>query len=126
MNENYLSFDEQFKGILNNEEIHRIKDPELRKIRWEYFLIRHEAFINESDIADDELEEVVNRIDQQENKALRDYIISQILIITNKYNKTKLENRSLEDLKHILYDLISQNILKELEEELEDEDDMEL
>jgi len=34
MNNNYLSEEEQFKEILNNEEINRIKDHELRSIRF--------------------------------------------------------------------------------------------
>lgn len=35
-NSDYLSEKEQFKEILNNEEISRIKDPKLRNIRYKY------------------------------------------------------------------------------------------
>lgn len=48
----YLPEDRQYEKILNLEEINRIKDSELRNIRLKYWQLRHEAFINESEISD--------------------------------------------------------------------------
>ncbi len=42
---NYLSYEEQFKDILNNEEIDRIENKEIREIRSKYWKLRHEAFL---------------------------------------------------------------------------------
>lgn len=51
-NNKYLSEEEQFKEILNNEEISRIKDPELRNIRAKYWNLLHQVFLDEHKIPD--------------------------------------------------------------------------
>jgi hypothetical protein len=67
---NYLTYEEQFKDILNNEEIGRIKNPNLREIRWKYWELRHKAFINEEKIPDQELGKVTDEINKAEQKEL--------------------------------------------------------
>jgi len=62
LNKVYLTKEEQFKDVLNNEEIQQIEDKELRDIRWKYWNMFHKAFLDESGIPDDELERVVESI----------------------------------------------------------------
>ena len=50
---NYLSYEEQFKDILNQEEIQRIEDQELRSIRAKYWTERHKVFLDERGVPDD-------------------------------------------------------------------------
>lgn len=69
----YLSTDEQFKEVLNNEEIDRIRDPELRIIRRKYWDKRSQAFLNETDIPDQMLESVFQELDKAEKEELASY-----------------------------------------------------
>lgn len=73
MNKVYLTKEEQFKDVLNNEEIQQIEDKELRDIRWKYWNMFHKAFLDESDIPDDELERVVESIKVQEQDEILKY-----------------------------------------------------
>lgn len=73
MDNSNLSFEKQFEKRLNNAEIERIKDNELRKIRWDFWLKRHEAFLDEAHIPDSKVFEVWEEIDEQERVALNDY-----------------------------------------------------
>lgn len=73
MNINYLSEEEQYKDILNNEEISRIKDLELRNIRSKYWHLKHQAFIDEVNISDNMLESKYNKIMMEENKEIEEY-----------------------------------------------------
>jgi hypothetical protein len=68
-----LNEEEQFKEILNNEEIERIRDPELREIRRKYWQLRHKAFLDESRIPDYKLGEEPDKIDEDEQKEIREY-----------------------------------------------------
>lgn len=72
-NNDYLSEKEQFKEILNNEEISRIKDPELRNIRYKYWKLRHQAFLDEQRIPDSKLGIEWDKIKVAEKKELDDY-----------------------------------------------------
>lgn len=78
---NYLSYDEQFKKILNNEEISRIKDDKLREIRAKYWRLRHEAFLDEHNISDAEIGNVFDHLCEVEQKEIESYIKSQEDII---------------------------------------------
>jgi len=69
----YLSEDEQYKEILNQDEISRIKDDELREIRSKYWNLRHEAFLDEHNIPDQELEKVWNALKAKELKEIEGY-----------------------------------------------------
>lgn len=69
----YLSTEEQFKEILNNEEISRISDPELQKIRSKYWVKRHQAFLNERDIPDHKLADVFQDLYDKEKKEIAAY-----------------------------------------------------
>lgn len=73
MNNNYLSEEEQYKDILNNEEIYRIKDLELRNIRTKYWHLKHQAFIDEVNISDSMLESKYNNIMTEEKKEIEEY-----------------------------------------------------
>lgn len=69
----YLSEDEQYKEILNNAEIERIKDDELREIRWKYWLLRHRAFVNEHEVPDSQLGIVYDEIAKKEKEEIEKY-----------------------------------------------------
>lgn len=71
----YLSEEEQYKEILNQEEISRIKDNELRSIRSKYWSLRHKAFIDERGISDAELEKVFDELNKQEKIEIEQYKI---------------------------------------------------
>lgn len=69
----YLSEEEQYKEILSFDEISRIKDDELREIRSKYWNLRHEAFLDEHNIPDQELEKVWNALKAKELKEIEVY-----------------------------------------------------
>ncbi len=58
----YLTDEEQYKEILNNEEIERIKDPVLREIRHKYWVMFRDVLLDEGRISDDDLESETDRI----------------------------------------------------------------
>ncbi|WP_099190885.1 hypothetical protein [Tepidibacter mesophilus] len=72
-NNDYLSEEEQFKEILNNEEISRIKDPELRSIRLKYWNLLHQTFLDERKIPDGMLGKEFDNIKATEIKELEEY-----------------------------------------------------
>lgn len=55
------------------DEISRIKDDELREIRSKYWNLRHEAFLDEHNIPDQELEKVWNALKAKELKEIEGY-----------------------------------------------------
>ena len=55
MEKKYLNVEEQFKETLNNEEIERIEDYELRDIRYRHWDYRTKIFLDEHNISDQEL-----------------------------------------------------------------------
>ncbi|MDU2066738.1 MAG: hypothetical protein E6713_18140 [Sporomusaceae bacterium] len=69
----YLSEEEQFKEILNNEEISRIKDPELRNIRAKYWSLLHQTYLDEHRIPDQMLGKEFDKIKAEEIKELNEY-----------------------------------------------------
>ena len=69
----YLSTEEQFKEVLNNEEIDRIRDPELRKIRRKYWDKQLQVFLDEAGIPDQMLESVVQELINAEKEELAAY-----------------------------------------------------
>lgn len=73
MNNNYLSEEEQYKDTLNNEEISRIKDLELRNIRTKHWHLKHQAFLDEVNISDSMLESKYNNIMAEEKKEIEEY-----------------------------------------------------
>lgn len=73
----YLSEEEQYKEILNQEEISRIKDNELRSIRSKYWNLRNEVFLDEHGVSDIELEKVLNELDKREKLEIEQYKISK-------------------------------------------------
>lgn len=73
---NYLSETEQYKEILNNEEIQRIKDHKLREIRTKYWNLRHKATLDEHEIPDSELRNVYGKLDKEEQQEIEKYKLS--------------------------------------------------
>lgn len=70
---NYLSYEEQFKDILNQEEIQRIEDQELRSIRAKYWTERHKVFLDERGVPDDRFGGELDKIMAKEKAEIRDY-----------------------------------------------------
>lgn len=79
MKDNYLTDEEQYKEILNNEEIGRIRDWELRLIRMKYWEKRHAAFLDERHIPDWELGKVFDRLIAEEQKEIAEYRARKVL-----------------------------------------------
>lgn len=73
MEKKYLSVEEQFKETLNSEEINRIKDPELREIRFKHWQYRTKIFLDESNISDAELCRLIDIDYVREKKELEVY-----------------------------------------------------
>ena len=73
MNKPSLSVEEQYKEILNNEEIERIQDYELRQIRQKYWNLRHKAFLDEAHISDQELDRVWEDLKAREQDEIAKY-----------------------------------------------------
>lgn len=71
----HLPLNECFKEILNNTEISRIEDSELREIRWHYWKKKHEVFLDEIGVEDSELESVFDKIMEEERIELENYKI---------------------------------------------------
>ncbi|MFT4107701.1 MAG: hypothetical protein QM657_18260 [Lacrimispora sp.] len=69
----YLSIEEQFKETLNNEEISRIEDFELREIRHAHWAYRSKIFLDEQNISDQELCRLTDIDYAQEKRELEAY-----------------------------------------------------
>lgn len=74
----YLTEEEQYKEILNNEEINRIKDMELRELRMRYWKKRRDAFLDEHNIPDKELESMFDRLREEEQEEIKKYKIKYL------------------------------------------------
>lgn len=73
MNKPYLSAEEQYKEILNNEEIERIQDTELQEIRRKYWNLLHKAALDEAHISDQELGRVLDDLKAKEQAEILRY-----------------------------------------------------
>lgn len=73
MEKRYLTMEEQFKETLNNEEIERIEDPELREIRSNHWSYRMKIFRDESNISDQEMCRLTDIDYRDEKKELEEY-----------------------------------------------------
>lgn len=73
MEKQYLSLEEQFKKILNNTEITRIEDYELREIRQNHWDYRHKIFLDEHRISDQEFCRLTDVDYEGEYKELEEY-----------------------------------------------------
>lgn len=73
MEKKYLTIEEQFKETLNNEEIDRIEDPELRDIRNSHWVYRMKIFRDEHNISDKELCRLTDIDYENEKKELEAY-----------------------------------------------------
>lgn len=73
MKTEYLSEEEQYKKILNQNEIARIKDYELQSIRSKYWHLRHKVFLDEHGVHDWKLDSVMDEIDAEEQAEIEAY-----------------------------------------------------
>ena len=73
----YLSEEEQYKEILSNEELSMIKDYELREIRTRYWNKIHQAFLDEHNISDEDLEDVYDKLRDDERKEIEEYKLKE-------------------------------------------------
>ena len=73
MGKKYLSLEEQFKKVLNNTEITKIEDYELRKIRQNHWNYRHKIFLDEHRISDQEFCRLTDIDYETERKELQEY-----------------------------------------------------
>lgn len=73
MEKQYLTVEEQFKKILNNEEISRIEDYELREIRQRHWNYRHKIFLDEHKISDQEFCRLTDIDYEEEEKEIEEY-----------------------------------------------------
>lgn len=71
--EDYLSVEEQFKKTLNNVEISKIRDPELREIRMRHWKYRTKIFRDETRISDQEFNRLTDNDYEEEQKELEAY-----------------------------------------------------
>lgn len=67
----YLSDEDQFKEILNQEEINRIHNLQLREVRMKYWKLRRDAFVDERNISDGDLKKVWDELVRQEQEELQ-------------------------------------------------------
>lgn len=79
---NYLSEDEKYKENIDNEEISRIKDFELREIRQKYWSLSHKAFLDEINIPDYKLGDILDKIKKQELEELEKYKLKKLIKTT--------------------------------------------
>lgn len=73
MSTEYLPKDEQYARNLSVEQISRIKDIELRDIRQKYWVLWHNAFIDERRIPDAQLGDEMDRIKNMEMEEIKRY-----------------------------------------------------
>lgn len=69
----YLSEEERYKEILNQNEIDRIENSKLRSIRSKYWHLRHKVFLDEHGIPDSELGTVWDELCKKEQAEINEY-----------------------------------------------------
>ena len=69
----WLNDEDQYKENLNLEQIHRIKDSELREIREKHWNYQHKIFMDETNISDQEFVTLFNRDRELERKEIEEY-----------------------------------------------------
>jgi len=62
---------------MNNKEIEQIEDVGLREIRWKYWKLKHNAFLNEYGIPDNEIGNVLDFLTKKENEEISIYLKAQ-------------------------------------------------
>ena len=73
VNKPCLTKEEQFKDVLNNEEIQRIEDAELKEIRLRYWNLFHNAFLDETHISDKEFCQILDDLRAKEQAEILQY-----------------------------------------------------
>jgi hypothetical protein len=68
-----LSYEEQFKDTLNQKDISRIENDEVRQIRFKYWNLKHKAFLDEMNISDADLGKVLDDLCLAEQRELEPY-----------------------------------------------------
>jgi hypothetical protein len=73
MSKKFLSYEEQFKEVLNNEEIDRIENTKLREIRMKYWQLQRDAFLDEINISDHELNKISKELKLKEMEEIEPF-----------------------------------------------------
>lgn len=71
--EEWLSEEEQYAEILNDKDISKIKDPELRKIREKHWKYRTDIFLDKHNITDEQLVELTHVDCKREKEEIERY-----------------------------------------------------
>ena len=69
----WLTEEEQYKDVLSNEQILKIRDSHLREIRMRHWQYRHKIFLDEQNISDQELCRLADADYEAEMKEIEAY-----------------------------------------------------
>ena len=69
----WLTEEEQYKDVLSNEQILKIRDSRLREIRMRHWQYRHKIFLDEQNISDQELCRLADADYEAEMKEIEAY-----------------------------------------------------
>lgn len=95
MKEQYLSLEEQFKKTLNNAEIDKIEDCELREIRQNHWNYRHKIFLDEHRISDQEFCRLTDIDYEKERKELIEYCKHKGISVDFVWRDKQLEEKGI-------------------------------
>lgn len=70
----WLSDERQYARGLGHDEVMRIKDPQLRELRLSFIYKKRAAFEDEIRIPDSCLGEEIDRIEDEEQKSIKEFI----------------------------------------------------
>lgn len=70
---NLEEFLEKYNCTMNIKDIDKIEDINIINIKKKYSALRQKAFLDEYNIPDKELENVFNKLDQEEKETLEEY-----------------------------------------------------
>lgn len=93
MEEQYVSLEEQFKKTLNNSEIDKIEDCELREIRQKHWNYRHKMFLDEHRISDQDFCILTDVDYGKECKELEEYCKRKGISVDFIWRDTQLEEK---------------------------------
>lgn len=93
-------FLDKYNCEMNPEKILQIKDKKIREIKRKYWNLKYEAFIDEQNIMDWELNEVINKYKLLERKELEEYYqtMQELLIKSPKDLLTEQETEFIDDM----------------------------
>lgn len=75
----WLTEEEQYQEFLNDKQISRIKDPELREIRMRHWKYQTKIFLDENNISDEEFNRLAEEDIRREKEEIRQYKLKRIM-----------------------------------------------